>query len=41
MYFCFYSKDGSILFANKELDVTQDIIKGMNNKLAETKESSK
>ena len=40
-YILSYSKDGSILFANKELDVTQDIIKGMNNKLAETKESSK
>jgi outer membrane protein len=26
-----YSKDGSILFANKEMDVTQDIIDGMNS----------
>lgn len=30
-YILSYSKDGSILFANKDLDLTQDIIKGMNN----------
>lgn len=30
-YILSYSKDGSILFANKELDVTADIIKGMNS----------
>jgi outer membrane protein len=30
-YILSYSKDGSILYANKELDVTQDIIKDMNN----------
>lgn len=35
-----YSKDGSILFANKELDVTQDIIEGMNSKNFEIKTSS-
>jgi outer membrane protein len=29
-YILSYSKDGSILFANKDLDVTQDIIDGMN-----------
>lgn len=29
-YILSYSKDGSILFANKELDITQDIIEGMN-----------
>lgn len=32
-YILSYSKDGSILFANKELDVTMDIIKGMNSEL--------
>jgi outer membrane protein len=31
-YILSYSKDGSILFANKGLDVTSDIIKGMNAK---------
>ncbi len=36
-----YSKDGSILFANKDLDVTQDIIEGMNSKNFESKESPK
>ena len=38
-YILSYSKDGSILFANKELDVTADIIKGMNSepKAAEKK----
>lgn len=36
-YILSYSKDGSILYANKELDVTQDIIKGMNNKPQESK----
>lgn len=30
-YILSYSKDGSILYANPELDVTQDIIKGMND----------
>ncbi len=30
-YILSYSKDGSILFANKDLDLTQDIIKGMNS----------
>lgn len=30
-YILSYSKDGSILFANKALDVTQDIVDGMNN----------
>ncbi len=30
-YILSYSKDGSILYANKELDVTEDIIKGMNS----------
>lgn len=30
-YILSYSKDGSILFANKALDVTQDIVEGMNN----------
>ncbi|MBP6625510.1 MAG: OmpH family outer membrane protein [Chitinophagaceae bacterium] len=35
-----YSKDGSILFANKDLDVTQDIIEGMNSKNFESKTSS-
>lgn len=29
-YILSYSKDGSILFANKELDITQEIIEGMN-----------
>lgn len=36
-YILSYSKDGSILYANDALDVTQDIIKGMNTKKAETK----
>ncbi|MCC7030290.1 MAG: OmpH family outer membrane protein [Chitinophagaceae bacterium] len=40
-YILSYSRDGSILFANKELDVTQDIIKGMNSKSAETKQAKK
>ncbi len=31
-YILSYSKDGSILFANQGLDVTSDIIKGMNAK---------
>lgn len=35
-YILSYSKDGSILFANKALDVTQDIIKGMNSDKANT-----
>ena len=30
-YILSYSKDGSILFANKSLDVTKDIIAGMNS----------
>jgi outer membrane protein len=30
-YILSYSKDGSILYANKDLDLTQDIIKGMNS----------
>lgn len=30
-YILSYSKDGSILFANKALDVTMDIVEGMNN----------
>ena len=30
-YILSYSKDGAILFANKEMDLTQDIIKGMNS----------
>jgi outer membrane protein len=29
-YILSYSKDGSILYANKDLDITEDIIKGMN-----------
>lgn len=32
-YILSYSKDGSILYANKELDVTEDIIKGMNSEI--------
>jgi outer membrane protein len=32
-YILSYSKDGSILFADKTLDITQDIIKGMNSEL--------
>lgn len=36
-YILSYSKDGSILFANKDLDVTQDIIKGMNSKSIDSK----
>ena len=30
-YILSYSKEGSILYANKDLDLTQDIIKGMNS----------
>ncbi|HPI55397.1 MAG TPA: OmpH family outer membrane protein [Chitinophagaceae bacterium] len=31
-YILSYSKDGSILYANKENDITRDIIEGMNSK---------
>jgi outer membrane protein len=40
-YILSYSKDGSILYANDALDVTQDIIKGMNTKKADSKDNSK
>jgi outer membrane protein len=36
-YILSYSKDGSILFANKALDVTQDIVDGMNSEKKEAK----
>ena len=36
-YILSYSRDGSILFANKNLDVTQDIIKGMNKSISSPK----
>ena len=36
-YILSYSKESSILFANKELDVTQEIIDGMNNELKSDK----
>ncbi len=40
-YILSYSKESSILFANKELDVTQDIIDGMNSKSTSSKKESK
>ncbi len=40
-YILSYSKDGSILYANKALDITEDIIKGMNSKQADGKSSKK
>ncbi len=40
-YILSYSKDGSILYANDALDVTQDIIKGMNTKKADSKNNTK
>jgi outer membrane protein len=40
-YILSYSKDGSILFANKALDVTQDIIQGMNSKESDSKQAKK
>lgn len=36
-YILSYSRDGSILFANTDLDVTQDIIKGMNKSISSSK----
>lgn len=39
-YILSYSKDGSILYANKDLDLTQDIIKGMNSDKTFSKPSS-
>jgi outer membrane protein len=40
-YILSYSKESSILFANKELDVTQEIIDGMNSASAKSKKASK
>lgn len=40
-YILSYSKESSILFANKELDVTQEIIDGMNNASSKSKKASK
>ena len=40
-YILSYSKESSILFANKVLDVTQDIIDGMNSKTSDAKKASK
>jgi outer membrane protein len=39
-YILSYSKDGSILYANKGLDVTQDIIDGMNKSKGALKEKA-
>jgi len=39
-YILSYSMDGSILFANKDLDLTQDIIKGMNNEKGSSKKQT-
>lgn len=39
-YILSYSKDGSILYANKGLDVTQDIIDGMNESKGVLKEKA-
>jgi outer membrane protein len=39
-YILSYSKDGSILYANKGLDVTQDIIDGMNESKGALKEKA-
>jgi len=36
-YILSYSKDGSILYANKDLDLTRDIIKGMNSETPNSK----
>jgi outer membrane protein len=36
-YILSYSKDGSILYANKDLDLTRDIIKGMNSETMNSK----
>lgn len=36
-YILSYSKDGAILLANKDLDLTQDILKGMNNEASPNK----
>ncbi len=36
-YILSYSKDGSILFANKDFDLTRDIIKGMNSETPNVK----
>lgn len=38
-YILSYSKDGSILYANKDLDITQDVIKGMNSSSSASKSS--
>lgn len=35
-YVLSYSKNGSILYANKALDVTQDVIEGMNARLSDS-----
>lgn len=40
-YILSYSKESSILFANNELDVTQEIIDGMNNASSKSKKASK
>lgn len=40
-YILSYSKDGSILYANKENDITRDIIEGMNSKGFEKELSAK
>lgn len=40
-YILSYSKDGSILYANKENDITRDIIEGMNSKGFEKELSTK
>ncbi len=39
-YILSYSKDGSILYANKDLDLTRDIIEGMNSENKKPKKES-
>ncbi|MBL7764682.1 MAG: OmpH family outer membrane protein [Chitinophagaceae bacterium] len=40
-YILSYSKDGSILFANQDLDITNDIVKGMNEEKFTPKKNTK